>query len=307
MSFSDDTLTAYADGQLDATTRGAIEHAMRRDSSLARRVAHLRAQRAVAIDQAQPASRAVQGPQGQHGQHGPRTQQPHQSHAARKAHIAPNPAQSRQAQVVHLAAIRAQRVAVQQAARKAQAQAHAHAQAQTQAHTQLLAPHWRWRVWAALGLALVAGVLVGRYVLVYWQPAWLGEPPVAPTTVISRNGMLVAQGKLDLALSRQSGGAAPSKGDVRVGLSFLSNQGGYCRTFTLVGLSQDLVGLACRTSEEWRVPVLVQNMRPAPPMAAPQPGAEMPTAVLEAIDQRIVGGMMDARAEQEALRRNWQR
>jgi hypothetical protein len=36
-------------------------------------------------------------------------------------------------------------------------------------------------------------------------------------------------------------------------------------------------------------------------------GTEMPTAVLEAIDQRIVGGMLDARAETEALRRGWQR
>jgi hypothetical protein len=36
-------------------------------------------------------------------------------------------------------------------------------------------------------------------------------------------------------------------------------------------------------------------------------GTEMPTAVLEAIDQRIVGGMLDTRAEVEALRRNWQR
>lgn len=249
MSFSDDTLIAYADGQLDDATRRAIEHAMQRDASLQRRVATLRVK-----------SHAYNGPPPRYGK------------------------------VVHLSAIRAQRVAVQQAARKA--------------HT----PRWRWPVWTAIGAALVAGLLAGRFALVYWQPAWLGEPPAAPTTIISRNGMLIAQGKLDLALSRQMGGAAPSEGDVRVGLSFLSNQGGYCRTFTLVGLSQDLVGMACRASAEWRVPVLVQNMRPAPQMSAQRvAGTEMPTAVLEAIDQRIVGGMMDTRAEQEALRRNWQR
>ena len=263
MSFSDDTLIAYADGQLDAATRRAIEHAMQRDASLQRRVARLRATRDVFM-------------------HAPRF----------TSHSSPTPPASapHHGKVVHLAAVRAQRVAVQQAARKAQA------------------ARWSWRVWTALGVTLVAGLLAGRFALIYWQPAWLGESPATPTTIISRNGMLVAQGKLDLALSQQMGGAAPSEGDVRVGLSFLSNQGGYCRTFTLVGLSQDLVGVACRASAEWRVPVLVQNMRPAPQMSAQRvAGTEMPTAVLEAIDQRIVGGMMDARAEQEALRRNWQR
>lgn len=263
MSFSDDTLIAYADGVLDDATRRAIEHAMQRDASLQRRVARLRATRDVFM-------------------HAPRI--------TSQSSPAPQAPQPRNGKVVHLAAVRAQRVAVQQAARKARA------------------PRWSWRVWAALGGALAAGLLAGRFALIYWQPAWLGEPPPAPTTIISRNGMLVAQDQLDLALSRQMGGAAPSEGDVRVGLSFLSSQGGYCRTFTLVGLSQDLVGLACRASAEWRVPVLVQNMRPAPPMSAQRvAGTEMPTAVLEAIDQRIVGGMMDTRAEQEALRRNWQR
>lgn len=254
MSFSDETLMAYADGALDDATRRAIEDAMHRDARLARRVGRLRAARDdVFADQART---RAQG----------------------------------QGKVVQLAALRAQRVAVQQAARKA------------------LKQHWTWREWSAIALAAMTGLLVGRFALAYWQPAWLGEPPPAPTTVISRNGMLVAQGKLDAALSGQMGGAAPSEGDVRVGLSFLSNEGGYCRTFTLVGLSQDLVGMACRASEEWRVPVMVQNMRPAPQMSAHRmAGTDMPTAVLEAIDQRIVGGMMDARAEQEALRRNWQR
>jgi hypothetical protein len=260
MSFSDDTLIAYADGALDAATRRAVESAMQRDAGLARRVARLRAARDdVAIDHARLKSHGKGGQSGK---------------------------------VVQLATIRAQRNAVEHAARKA------------------MQPRWTWRQWSAVTLALCTGVLAGRFVLVYWQPAWLGEPPPAPTTVISRNGMLVAQGKLDAALTGQMGGAAPSEGDVRVGLSFLSNGGGYCRTFTLVGLSQDLVGMACRASDEWRVPVLVQNMRPTPQMGTRRigmAGTEMPTAVLEAIDQRIVGGMMDSRAELEALRRNWQR
>ncbi len=262
MSFSDETLIAYAVGELDDATRRAVEDAMRRDSSIARRVARLRAARDDVFAEQSPSP----------------------------ANAANATMRSHQAKVVQLAAVRAQRVATQQAARKA------------------VRRHLGWREWGALTAVLVLGLVVGKFGLANWQPAWLTDPVKLPTTVISRNGMLVAQGKLDAVLTQQMGGAAPSEGDVRVGLSFLSNEGGYCRTFTVVGLSQDLVGVACRASAEWRIPVMVQNVRPSSQMGAYRmAGTEMPTAVLEAIDQRIVGGMLDTRAELEALRRNWQR
>jgi hypothetical protein len=259
MTFSDETLIAYADGELDDALRLAVESAMRRDSSIARRVARLRAARDEVYAEQAPSGVEL----GSHPRH---------------------------AKVVQLAAVRAQRAAQQQAARKA-------------------ARHqWGWLEWSALALVMVLGLAAGKFGLARWQPGWFSEPAVAPTTVASRNGMLVAQGRLANALSLQMGGAAPSEGEVRVGLSFLSNEGGYCRSFTLVGLSQDLVGIACRVSDEWRIPVLVQNARPLPaPGAYGLGGTEMPTALLEAIDQRIVGGMLDTRAELEALRRNWQR
>jgi len=256
MSFSDETLIAYAVGELDDATRHAVEDAMRRDSSIARRVARLRAARDGVFAELSPLTGTMRS----------------------------------QAKVVQLAAVRAQRVATQQAARKA------------------VRRHLGWREWSALGAVLVAGLALGKFGLAQWQPAWLADPAKGPTTVVSRNGMLVAQGRLDTVLSQQMGGAAPSEGDVRVGLSFLSNEGSYCRTFTVVGLSQDLVGVACRASAEWRIPVMVQNVRPSTQAGDNRmAGTEMPTAVLEAIDQRIVGGMLDTRAELEALRRNWQR
>jgi hypothetical protein len=258
MSFSDETLIAYADGELDEETRLEVETAMRHDSSLARRVARLRAARDEDLyaDQRNPSGlRARQG-----------------------------------ANVVQLATVRAQRLATQQAARKAARR------------------HWGWLEWSALALVMVVGLAAGKFGLAKWQPGWFGDSTPAPTEVASRNGLLVAQGKLAVSLSQQLGGAAQGESDVRVGLSFLSNEGTYCRSFTLVGMSQDLVGIACRASEEWRIPVLVQHARPLPAMGAYRmAGTEMPTALLEAIDQRIVGGMLDTRAELEALRRNWQR
>jgi hypothetical protein len=258
MSFSDETLMAYADGELDDATKLAVEEAMRRDGSIARRVARLRAARDEVF--------ADQGPSG-----------------GARARAAPN-------KVVQLASVRAQRVATQQAVRKAARR------------------RWGWPEWSALALVMVLGLAAGKFGLARWQPGWFGAPAVAPTEVVSRDGWLLAQGKLELILNQQMGGAAPSEGNVRVGLSFLSKEGGYCRSFTLVGVGQDLVGIACRAGEEWRVPVLVQSARPQPAMGAYRmAGTEMPTAVLEAIDQRIVGGMLDTRAEVEALRRNWQR
>ena len=191
MSFSDETLMAYADGELDEAARLEVEAAMRRDSSIARRVARLRAARDELF--------AEQGPSG---------------------------GRSRQAaNVVQLAAMRAQRVATQQAARKAARRV------------------WGWREWSALGLVMVLGLAAGKFGLAHWQPGWFGDPVTVPTEVVSRNGVLVAQGRLDEILSQQMGGAAPSEGNVRVGLSFLSREGGYCRSFTLVGGNQDLVGL----------------------------------------------------------------
>ncbi len=260
MSFSDETLMAYADGELDEETRRAVEIAMRHDSSLARRVARLRAARdeGVYADQRGP--------------------------SAMRARASAN--------VVQLATVRAQRLAAQQAVRKATRR------------------RWSWLEWSALALVMILGLAAGKFGLSKWQPDWLGGgSKPEPTEVASRNGWLVAQDKLALALSQQlGGGATQTEADVRVGLSFLSNEGTYCRSFTLVGMTQDLVGIACRANEEWRIPVLVQNARPMPTAGGYRAGGtEMPTALLEAIDQRIVGGMLDTRAELEALRRNWQR
>lgn len=258
MSFSDETLMAYADGELDAATRAAVEAAMRADPSIARRVARLRARR----------------DEGYIGGLGPEP-----GRAARE----------RRATVVQLDVVRAHRAAVQLAARKAAKRS------------------WGWPEWGALVAVLLLGLVAGKVGLARWQPGWLSDAP-PPTLVASRDGMLLAQGRLAAALSQQMGGAAPNDGEIRIGLSFLSNQGGYCRTFTLAGANQDLSGIACRSSEQWQVPALVQNARPLTQMGPSRmAGVEMPGAVMEAIDQRIVGGMLDPRAELEALRRGWQR
>jgi hypothetical protein len=264
MSFSDETLRAYADGVLDEATRRAVEEAMRSDDGLARRVAQLR----------------TQGDR--YGAYGRQAED-----------AAPRRQTLRGATVVQLAAVRAHRAAHQSATRKAARR------------------RWSWLEWSALAGVLLIGVVAGKFGLAYVQLNWPTEL-VAPNPVAVRDGMLVAQGKLAQALNLQLGGTATNDGNVRIGVSFVAGEGGYCRSFTLASNAlvpaQALAGLACRTGDDWLIPVLVQNGRQAPQAPAYRgEGSDTPPAVLEAIDQRIAGPELDVKAEQEAQRKGWQR
>ncbi|MES2261284.1 MAG: hypothetical protein V4724_22430 [Pseudomonadota bacterium] len=250
MRFSDEILTAYADGELDEATRHAVDAALHADTALARRVAQLQAQRAAFAPQA--------GEQVRHGMSAPR----------------------RGAKVVQLAAVRATRAATQSAARKARK-----------------AQRWSWLEWGAMTLMLVVGVAIGKFGLASWQPV-----TTAPAGVAWRDGALVAQGQLAVALEQAPGGAGVYGGGVRMGASLVAADGSYCRSFIASGGAQDLAGLACKYGELWRMTLLQQSTR-----LPRQGGAELPAAVLTAIEQRSAGPLLDARAEQDAMRRGWQR
>jgi len=251
MTFSDETLMAYADGELDLATCRAIEDAMRRDAALARRVAQHKAMRTdVFAAYAPVADEAVP----------PRLAQP-----------------LRQATVVSLESVRARREAEQQAVRKASR-----------------GRRWSWPEWGALAAMLMVGVMAGHY--------GIGMLPIeGGDNLASRDGVLVAQGRLSTALEQQLGGIS---GAVRIGTSFVAQDGGYCRSFMT---AQGTAGLACKQGATWKVPLMVQN-----PVREQQgeyrlAAAEMPLPVLEAVDQRISGQPLDAKAEQEAVRKGWQR
>ncbi|SFV10816.1 hypothetical protein [Pseudoduganella namucuonensis] len=240
MSFSDDILMAYADGELDQATRLALEAAMRRDAVLARRVAQYQARRRMA--------------------------------APRRA-----------ATVVQLADVRATRAATQQAARKARKL------------------RWSWMEWGALAGVLVLGLAAGRYLLGDWQ-----ADQQSPASLAWRDGALVAQGRLALALDQAPGGTAGVYGGgVRIAASFVATDGGYCRSFTASGGAQDMAGLACRSGGVWKLPVWQQVARPAG--GARPAGVDVPAAVQAVVEQRSAGQLLDAAAEQDAMRRGWVR
>ncbi len=245
MSFNDETLMAYADGELDGPTRAAVEQAMRRDPALAERVRQHQALRSNVFAAFAPVAEEPV---------------PQRLQAAASG-----------GKVIHLNTKRK-----------------GHAEAANDRR-------WSWPEWGAVAAALVVGVLAGGVGLQEVQGLNGGAQ-----LAMAADGQLAARGKLAQALGSQLAGAAP--GAVKIGTSFVGKDGNYCRSF-MMGVA---AGLACKDGAEWKVPVTAQAA-PAAGGAYRQAGSEMPQAVLEAVDQRIVGKALDAAGEQAAARAGWKR
>lgn len=245
MKFSDETLMAYADGELDPATRSAVERAIRSDPTLAAKVRQHTALRSNVF--------------------------------AAFAPIADEPVPPRLT-----AATRSGKVIQLTTARAARNEA---------AHEKR---HWSWAEWGGIAAALIVGVLAGGAGVTGLQE----QPPLAATS----GGALLAQGDLADALSTQLAGTTAEGAPVKIGVSFEAKDGGYCRSF-MMGAS---AGLACRYGAEWKVPVMAQAAQGTAGDYR-QAGSEMPPMVLDAIDERIAGQTMDAKAEEAAKARGWKR
>jgi hypothetical protein len=126
--------------------------------------------------------------------------------------------------------------------------------------------------------------------------------------VASIDGALVARGALAEALQRETAAQSQrSSATVRLGTSFVAQDGTYCRSFELA--PRALAGLACRDGSQWQVQVLAAATPAADASGAyRQAGSALPPAVLAAIDARIgEHAPLDAAAEAAALQRGWQR
>lgn len=139
---------------------------------------------------------------------------------------------------------------------------------------------WTLPQWGAVAASLALGVIGGRALIP--DPDPLGVAP-----------------KIARALDHQ---LAADAGPVRVGITFRTADGRYCRTF--VSASDDLAGLACRGSSGWSAQtatVWTPPVRAAYRTAA----AETPPAVLAAVDALMAGEPLDAAAERVARNRGW--
>jgi hypothetical protein len=244
MTFSEETLMAYADNELDSQTRTAVEAAMATDPEIARRIAQhkaLRGKLRLAFDN------VIEEPTPQR-----------LIKAARGV-----PAVRREGNVIPLR-------------RKAP-------------------PPRAWPQWASIAASLVVGVIIGQAVL-------RGS---GNSTITSRDGRLVANGVLARALSEQLASTQTDQNPVRIGVSFKSKGGEYCRTFTMKE-STTLAGLACRDHDDWHVQVLEQTTSgPEGSAAYRQAGSEIPKSVRQAMDDNIAGEPLDANAEAAAREKNW--
>lgn len=149
-----------------------------------------------------------------------------------------------------------------------------------------------WRPSVMRGMALAACLVVG--VAVGYGLAAQGR------LLRSGDAGLQAAGGLDRALDRQISGDAP--GAIAVGLTFATDSGAVCRTFTL--RRDRIAGLACRERDVWRIPVTaaVEAAKAGDYRAA---GADTPMAVLMAVDERIKGEVFTRDQERTARAAGW--
>ncbi|HEX7156675.1 MAG TPA: hypothetical protein VF229_05635 [Burkholderiaceae bacterium] len=155
-----------------------------------------------------------------------------------------------------------------------------------------------WSTWGALAASVAIGVWIGS--------ALLREPLAPGETFATAGGRLLARSALAQALDQQLTSTQAETATVHVGLSFVSREGLYCRTFSL--RDPALRGLACKNGADWRVQTLAQAGT-----NAEQPGgyrmaaSPVPEAVLRSVDQMIQGAPLEAAAEVAAQQHGWKR
>jgi hypothetical protein len=152
----------------------------------------------------------------------------------------------------------------------------------------------RYSIAASLAVGLMAGVLIQRLAI-----------PGAVTEV--HDGALLARGALAQALNEQLASSALPGAAVRIGLTFRSRAGNYCRTFALSG-GRALMGLACREQDQWQL----LNLMAAEGSAAAGPAqnlrmatSTLPPALLQAVSEHMIGDPLTAAAEAKARNSGW--
>jgi hypothetical protein len=144
---------------------------------------------------------------------------------------------------------------------------------------------WSVREWGAMAASLAGGLIIG-----------LGAMNAqTPLIAVTGDGMS-ARGALAQALDTQL--ASDEAGDVRIGLSFRAQDGGYCRTFELT--EQATAGLACRDDGAWRVAMTSAHAEGEVRQAAAS------EEILAAVERMIQGEPLDAEGEAQVRDAGWE-
>jgi hypothetical protein len=244
MTFSNETVMAYVDGELDDAARAALEVAMTTDPDLAERVARERRLQARLHSEFDPVLREPI----------PERLLAAANDTAAKAHTG---------NLIWLKRIPAR--------------------------------DWSWPQWSAIAASLVLGVLIA--------PLLRHQPTEGPLGI--RDGKVLASGTLAHALSEQLASNQPANAPVHIGISFLSRNGDYCRTFMLRDKSA-VSGLGCREGGSWRLQALAATVQATSGSGEYQPAASsLPPAIEQSVDALIVGEPLDAKGEAAARGKGW--
>lgn len=158
------------------------------------------------------------------------------------------------------------------------------------------ARQWPRAAWGAMAASLIVGVLVGQ-VLEFGGGRSLVRP---------EGGSLVADGALDKALNTQLASAnVPADEPVHVGISFVSADKSYCRTFR-AAQNEGMAGIACREDGKWAVRFAMSGGAQAEGSDYRMASSETPPAVLQAVESMIAGEPLDAEREAAAAARKWE-
>jgi hypothetical protein len=149
-----------------------------------------------------------------------------------------------------------------------------------------------WRYWGAMAAGILVGVLFGQALPDRDSGPWRS----------GSDGVLMASGKLAQALDKQLA-STPAGGATAIGLSFKASSGEYCRTFT-TSQPRTLAGLACRGSQGWYVPTLLETQAPSNGEMRTASTA-LPPALLDQVDARMEGEALDAEGERAARDAGW--
>jgi hypothetical protein len=131
--------------------------------------------------------------------------------------------------------------------------------------------------------------------------SWRFLTPPHSASLASAGGALVAADELAAALDTKLASESAA-GPVRIGMSFKADDGAYCRSFLL--RESGTAGFACRDDGDWKI-AMMQSVGTSPVGDLRPAGAEMPPAILEAIEARLSGEPLDAADERAARDARW--
>jgi negative regulator of sigma E activity len=128
------------------------------------------------------------------------------------------------------------------------------------------------------------------------------------TDIRTKDGALIAQGALAQALTVElaSEQTADTRSAARIGVSFRSADGLFCRSFeTQTGARRAVAGIACLKDGDWQIAALAGATPRAEGEFATAAG-DMPPVIRSALGAMIAGDPLDAAQERTARDRGWQ-